>query len=198
MHLIQTVVQVTGLEVMRLTRDLDSGHVVEVGVREGELSTLGLEAGGFTIVENDNSEAVTGVVEVAGGTDGIHDEVVVLTTAGNEGVDGGHVVACQPQLGTLPLLHGPHGPGVVHQRGDGDGNLDGDKDPSGGIYLSGSILCPYHAGDSQDEVGHVQARVSKGQDGHQLEDPALPSLPNVRVIPLVNLLDGALIYRKVL
>lgn len=44
MDLIQTIVEVTGLEVMRLARNLDSRHVVQVGVGVSQLGSLGLEA----------------------------------------------------------------------------------------------------------------------------------------------------------
>lgn len=176
---------------MGLTRDLDSGHVVQVGVCHGQLVTLVFETGRLSIIQNDNSVSIAGIVQITCRTYSVHDQIIILTAAGDKGINSGDIVSCHSQLGALPLLHRHHGPHVVHQRGNGDGNLNGDKHPGSLVRLPRCVLGPDNTCNSQSEVCHVQTRVGKSKQGHQLEDPSLPPLPDIGIIALVNRLNSA-------
>lgn len=162
-NLIKTIVEVTSLEMMGLTRNLDSGHVVQVGVCHGQLVTLVFETGRLSIIQNDNSVSIAGIVQITCRTHSVHDQIIILTAAGDKGIDSGDVVSCHSQLGALPLLHRHRSPHVVHQRGNGDGNLNGDKHPRSLVRLPRCVLGPDNTGNSQSEICHVQTRVGKSE-----------------------------------
>lgn len=195
MHLVQTVVEVTGLEVMRHTGDLETRNVVNVGVLVRQRLQSALETGRLAVVQDDDAESVGGIVQVGGGSHRVHDEVILLAAAGDEDVDGRAVVASQSQLRALALLHRPHGPGVVHERGDRGGHFDTNEDPSSGVDGVLSILRPDDAHDAQSEVSQVQERVHDGQERHHGVQMALPALPDLHVVAVVHLLDRVVLAK---
>lgn len=186
---VESVVEVTGLEVVRNSGVLRAGEVEDVRVGHGQGGDAGLQAGRLAVVAHDDTEPVAGVVDVAGGADSVEDQVVLLAAACHQGVDRGDLVAHEAELGAMALLHRPHGPDVVHERGDGDGDLDGDEDPGLRVDLLGDLLRGDDAVDAQSEVGEVHGGSEEDQEGDQLEELALPAAPDLGVVALVKSRD---------
>lgn len=186
MHLIQTVVEVSSLEVMRLTLDLNSGHVEGVGIGMRKGIDRGLERGRFAIVQKDHSEFVSRIVKVESSTESVHDNRIVLSTAGNENIHGGNIEPEQSQLRASSLLHRPHSPTIVHQRRHRDGNFDGCEDPSGGVDGIVCLLSPEHTTNAETDVAQVHGSIEDCQERGELVEESLPSFPDFGVITVVK------------
>lgn len=145
---------------------------------------------GLPVVQYHNPEPIPRVVLVAGRADGIQDQVVVLAAARHKDIHSRDVVGGEAQLGPPPLLEGPHGPDVVHHGGDGDGDLNGDEDPGRVVDGVASLLGPDDAGDAQAEVGQVERRVGEDEERDEPEEEALPAVPKVDVVAVVEVDDG--------
>lgn len=184
MNLIQTIVEIARLEMVRLSRNFLSGHVVNIGVSHCQSADCGFKALRSAIVEYDNTELVVRIVLVEGTSNSIQDKVVVLTAASDEHIDGWHVVPPQSQLGPVSPLHGHHSPAVVHQRGDCNRKFHGDKNPGGSIRCVVSTLRQSHADDAECQITNVQSGVGKGQKRQQCKQMAFPPPPNILIITL--------------
>jgi len=110
--------QVTGLGVMRLALDLDTSEVVGVGVLVAQIFHGFLQFRVGTIVENNNAEAVLGVVDIAGGAGSVNDNVNVFLAASDESVDSGDCLANQSKLRSLATLECEHGVHLMEERGN--------------------------------------------------------------------------------
>lgn len=112
--------EIAGLEMMRNTLDLDTSMVVKVG----KLLLHGL--GGLfdlwvrSIVTDDNTEAVTRVVDHASSTDSIHDHVNVLLAASDQDIDRGANVATNAKLFSLTAADGSELPELVDWKNELD------------------------------------------------------------------------------
>lgn len=109
--------------------EFGSRLVVQVWVSVGQIASESLQTCTLSIVQDDNTEFVLGIVLGAGSSNSVQDQIIVLTAASDKDVDRGHVVTDQPQLGPGPLFQSKHGPEVLHENGDGDADLDSDEDP---------------------------------------------------------------------
>lgn len=89
---LQTIVQVTSLEMVRNTGDLGTGHVEQVRLVLGQLVNLGLERLGLAIIENNDLEPVKRVILSTSSTNSVHDNIVVLSAASDEHIDSGHII----------------------------------------------------------------------------------------------------------
>jgi hypothetical protein len=189
--LVQTVVEVTGLEVVRLAGDFLAGHVVQIRVGDGEVVDGILQRCGSTVIEHDHSEPVEGVVLINGTTDGIENDLILFTAAGDEDIYRRAVITGQSQLRSAALLHGHHRPAVVHERRNHDGNLNANENPRTGITDTSRILSRNDAVDSQTQVEQVESGVSKGQQRGELEDDSLPALPDIDIVTITDASDGS-------
>lgn len=191
MNLIETIVEVTGLEVMRNSGNLDTSHIVHIGIDHGEGRNGVFQTSRLAVVEHDDSESVIGIVLVAGATNSVQNEIIFFSATSDKDINGWAVVVSdESHLGSVSLLHRPHGPGVVHQRGNGDHDLDGDEDPSSRIRRAVRILSPNDGCDTKTKVRQVQSSVSKGHERNKLVQVPLPSFPNVGVVARVHDLNG--------
>lgn len=138
--MLQTVVQVTSLEVVRNSRSLGASHVVHVGLMLGKLSHSRLKLLRLTIIQYNDLEPIKRVVLGTSGTDGIHHNSILLTTARDEDINSWHIVAAKSQLRSATALGSPHCPDVVQHRWDGDGNLNGEENPCLNVRLASHIL----------------------------------------------------------
>lgn len=186
MNLIQTIVEVSGLEMMGLSRNLDTGHVVQVGIGVRENCARSFQAGRLAVVQNNDSKTINGIVLVTGAANRIHDKLVILTAAGNKAIDSGHVVSSQPHLGPVPLLQRPHGPDVVHERGNGDYKFDGNENPGCGKGGAGCLLRQDDAGNAKSKVGQVHSGVEDGEKGRQSVEISPPAFPDVGIVSVVQ------------
>lgn len=176
---------------MRLSRNLDSCHIVQVRICHRQLGTHLLKTGRLSIIQHDNSESLTRIVQIARRTNSIHNQLIFLAAACDKRIDSGNIVSCQPQLGSLSLLHGPHSPDIMHQRRNRNRNLNSDKHPCSLVRHIRCVLRPNNTSDSQSEIRHVKPGIHKSQERNEPENPSLPALPNVRVVALVHVLNGA-------
>jgi hypothetical protein len=188
---LQTVVQVTSLEVMRNSGSLGTGHVVQVGLVLRQLVHSRLELLGLTIIQNDDLEPIKRVVLGTSSPDRVHHDGILLAATGDKTVDSGHVVTAESQLRPATALGRPHGPDVVQHGRDGDGDLDGEEDPGLDVRLVCCILGRDDAGDTEDKVDDVEDDVEKGGEGDEEVEVALPALPGVGIITIVEVLDSA-------
>ena len=80
----------------------------------------------------------------------------------------------------------------MEEGGDGDGDFDADKDPGQreGFALLALSIDDEH--DAEDEVEPVGAEGGKSEEGHGVEEVALPVGPLVLVVAGVELGDVAL------
>lgn len=184
--LIQTVVEVTCLEVMRLSGNLLTRHVNHVGVNLGKLLAGVLESLRLGVVQDDDSHRIAGVVLVTGTTDCIEDDIVLLSTACNEDIHRRTFIAHQTQLGSATLLQGHHGPAIMHERGDSHSDFNRDEHPGAGVRHLGDILCHNNAGNAKTQIEQVDTRVCEGEEGHEEKDPSLPPFPNFRIVTVVK------------
>lgn len=188
---VQSVVEVTSLEVMRDARSLGTGHVVDIVVDRIQSPDGNFESSGLGIVEDDDTEAVAGIVNVASTTDSVENHIVLFTTASNENVDSGNVIGNEAQLGAVALLHSPHGPEVVHHARKSNGEFDTNEDPGQDKGGAVGVLSRDDTVDSVGEVGQVHGRVDEGEQWYSTEEETFPSLPSVGIVTVVQASDVA-------
>lgn len=189
--MLQTIVQVTSLEMVRNARNLRTGHVEQVGLVLGQLVNLGLEWLRLAIIEDNDLEPVKRIVLGTSSTNRVHDHRIILSTASDENIDSRHIITGKPQLGPTTALGRPHGPNVVQHGRDGDHDLNGKEDPCLDVNLTSSILSRDDTGDTEDQVDDVEDDVEEGEDGDEVVDVALPAVPGVDVVAVMEVLDCA-------
>lgn len=148
---------------MRDTRSLGTGHVVDIVVYRIQSADSNFEGSGLGIVENNDTEAIAGIVNIASSTDSVEDNIVLFAAASNENVDSGNVIGNKAQLGAVTFLHSRHRPEVVHHAGKGNGEFDTNKDPGQDEGGTVGLLSGDDTVDSVSQVGQVRGRVDKGE-----------------------------------
>lgn len=148
----ETVVEVASFEMVRNAGDFGSRHVKNVAVSQVEMIDSSFETGRFSVVKNDDTETIPGIIDIASSANRVNDDVVVFSAAGDEHVYRRHVIGNQAQLRAMTLLHRPHGPQVVHQRRNGDSDFDANEHPSLSKDHSADAL---GVDDTVDTVGKV-------------------------------------------
>lgn len=131
-NIVQAVVQVSSFEVMWDSGEFRSAFIKDVGKGLPHIFNGVLEGVGLSIVEEKHSEPIGRIVEITRCSDGVHDDVEIFTTAGDKHVDGRDVVTEQTQLWPPSLLHDEQRPESLEEDGNGDTDLDGDKQPRDG------------------------------------------------------------------
>jgi len=188
-HRVETEVEVTGLEVVRLAGDLLACHVKQVGVVDGDLFDGLFQSGRLAVIENNDSESVGRVVLVERTTSGVKNDLIIFTTAGDKDIHRWAVISSQTQPGPATLLQRHHSPTVVHERRNCDGDLDCDEDPSTGIVNAGEILCRNDTVDTQTQVKQIYTHVGEGEKRGECEEHALPALPDLRIVAITDASD---------
>jgi len=92
----ETIVEITSLEVMRHAWKLRPTSVGHVRVGRIECLNALSQLGRVGIIENDYSESVWWIVNVACCAGSVHDKVDVLAAACDENIDGRYIVADKP------------------------------------------------------------------------------------------------------
>lgn len=160
---VQSVVEITSFEVMRDTRSLGTGHVVDIVVDRIQSADSNFKSSGLGIVKDNDTEAIAGVVNIASSTDSVEDNIVLFAATSNENVDSGNVIGNKTQLGAVTLLHSPHRPEIVHHARKGNGEFDTNEDPGQDIGGTVGPLSGDDTVDSVSEIGQVHGRVDEGE-----------------------------------
>lgn len=147
---------------VRLSRDLLAGHVVEIGISHGKVFDGLFQRGGSAVVQHDHPEALHRIILIDGTANSVHDHIILLTAAGHKHVDSRAFIAGQTKLWSTALLGRHHCPTVVHQRRNHDRNFDTDKHPCPSIADSRGVLSRDNAVDSQTKVKQIDSGVGKG------------------------------------
>lgn len=189
MDKVEGVVQVTGLEVVRHTGILGAAEVVNIGVSHSQRCDTAFQAFGFAVIADNDAEPVAGVINVAGGAGGVENQIILFTAASEQNIDRGNILAHKSQLRAQALLHGPHGPDVVHNRGNRNGNFNSDEDPGLSVDFLGELLSRNDAVDTKGEIDEVHSGSEDGENRNHAEDVALPAAPDVGVVALVKSRD---------
>jgi hypothetical protein len=192
-HFFKAIVEITGLEMMGLARDLFTSHVVEVEVG-GLLQTLALflQVLVTSVVEDDNAELVDRVVNIAGSLDSVQDQIRFFAAAGDKDIDFGHVVASKSELGSFSWVQHEHGHEQVHVGGQGNGHFNGNEDPGHWIRLMGQALRVDDGNDTVAEVGKVGGGRQQHPDWGGVEQITLPVGHVFDIVTLGELDDGAI------
>ncbi len=188
---VQSVIEVTSLEVMGHAGRLGTGHVVDIVVDRIQSLDGDFESSRLGVIKNNNAEAFAGVVNVASAADSVENNVVFFTTASHENIDSGNVVGDEAQLGAMALLHSPHGPEIVHHTRKSNGEFDTNEDPGQDKRALVGVLSRDDTVDSVAKIGQVHGGVDEGEQGHGTEKETFPALPSVGIVTVVQASDVA-------
>ena len=92
MNHIETIIKITSFEMMGNSRIFRSAPVGQVGVCLVQKFRRDSQLGVISVVEDNDSESILGVVNIAGCLGGVNHKVDFLSAAGDEDVHGGNII----------------------------------------------------------------------------------------------------------
>ena len=164
MHFIKTIIEIPSLEVMRDTGILGATSIVQIWICFSQIQNGLLETLSLAVIEDDDTEPVRRIIDIAGRAHGIEDQIIILSTARDEDIDGGNVIPHETQLWPITFLQDKYRPEGLQKHRDCDGYLDCYEKPShgeGSVFLS---LGRYGEFYSQGEVKPVESQCGNSEE----------------------------------